>query len=74
MKRKKNNNLILVNVGSKKHYFTSTNRAGDFLGIGNNSVMWAIMHHNELTNNRGDLVTIELIDGSYIPYKYINND
>lgn len=73
MKRKKNNNLILVNVGKKKRYFTSANRAGDFLGIGNNSVMWAIMHHNELVNNSGEKVTIELIDGSEIPYKLINN-
>lgn len=73
MKRKKNNNLILVNVGKKKHYFTSANRAGDYLGMGNNSVMWAIMHHNELMNNAGEKVTIELIDGSDVPYKLINN-
>ncbi len=74
MKRKKNNNLILVNVGMTKHYFTSANRAGDYLGLGNNSIMWAIMHHNELSNNKGDIITVEIVDGSDVPYKYINND
>ena len=72
MKRKKNNNLILVNVGNKKHYFTSANRAGDFLGLGNNSIMWAIMHHNELSNNNGDIITVEMVDGSNILWKDIN--
>lgn len=74
MKRKKNNNLILVNVGTdEKHYFTSANRAGQFLGIQPNSVNWAIVHGNTLINNNDKKVTIELIDGSEIPYKYINN-
>ena len=73
MKRKKNNNLILVNVGAdEKHYFTSANRAGQFLGIQQNSVNWAIVHGNTLINNNDKEVTIELVDGSEIPYKYIN--
>lgn len=73
MKRKKNNNLILVNVGAdEKHYFTSANRAGNLLGIQPNSVNWAINHKNKLISNDDRIVTIELIDGSEIPYKYIN--
>lgn len=73
MKNKKDNNLILVNVGDKKYYFTSSNRAGKMLGMQNNSINWAIIHKNVLTNNAGEKVTIELVDGSDIPYKYINN-
>lgn len=74
IKPKKDNNLILVNVGKKKYYFTSTNRAGGFLGLQANSVNWAILHKNVLTNNRDEKVTIEVIDGSEIPYKLINNN
>lgn len=73
MKTKKDNNLILVNVGNKKHYFTSLTRAGRFLGMQSSSISWAIAHRNELVNNAGETVTIEIIDGSEIPYKYINN-
>lgn len=73
-KKKKDNNLILVNVGKKKYYFTSTNRAGLFLGLQANSVNWAILHNNVMATNRDEKVNIEIIDGSEIPYKYINND
>ena len=74
MKRKKNNNLVLVTVNDNElHYFTSSNRAGDFLGLQSNSINWAIIHSNELINNDGKKVTIKLIDGSEIPYKLINN-
>ncbi len=73
MSKKKDNNLILVNVGNKKHYFTSAGKAGNFLGLQGPSVSWAISHRNELTNNAGETVTIEIVDGSEIPYKLINN-
>ena len=69
----KNNNLILVNIGSKKYYYTSANKAGKLLGIQPNSINWAIIHKNELLY-RNNKVIIELIDGSDIPYKYINNE
>ncbi len=73
MKQKTNNNLILVKSGNEKHYFTSTNRAGKFLGLQANSINWAIVHGNILFNNKDEEVTVNLIDGSEIPYKYINN-
>lgn len=73
MRTKKDNNLILVNVGKKKHYFASATRAGNYLGMQGNSVNWAIIHRNPLCNNNGEPITIELIDGSDIPYKLINN-
>lgn len=73
-KRKKtNNNLICVNAGNEKHYFTSTSRAGQFLGLAAGSVQWAIDHENILINNKDEEVTIKIIDGSEIKYKYINN-
>lgn len=70
---KKNNNLVLVNVGEKKHYFTSINKAGLFLGLAPASINWAINRKNELKNNNDEIVTIEIVDGSEVPYKYINN-
>lgn len=73
MKQKKNNNLILVNIGDEKHYFTSANRAGNLLGIQPNSVNWAIKHKNKLISDDDRIVTIELVNGSEIPYKMINN-
>lgn len=73
MKMKKNNNLVLINEGEKKLYFTSFNRAGMHLGLQANSIKWAVNHNNVLYNNRDEKITIELVDGSDIPYKYINN-
>lgn len=75
MRRKKNNNLILVNIGKdKKLYFTSKNRASMKLGLAIASIDWAIKHKNITRSNNDEDVTIEIIDGSEIPYKYINND
>ena len=74
MSKKKDNNLILVNSGKEKYYFTSLSRTGRFLNILPASVSWAIAHRNVLKNNRDEDVTIEIIDGSEIPYKYINNN
>jgi len=73
MKKKKDNNLILVKSGNRKNYFTSVSRASAFLGIGAPSVSWAIVHKNVLKNNAGDDVTIDMVDGSDVPYKLINN-
>lgn len=71
--KKKDNNLILVNVGRIKHYFTSSTRAGNYLGLQGSSVNWAIVHRNTLKSNKGEDITIEVVDGSDVPYKYINN-
>lgn len=73
IKRKKNNNLVLVNVDNNKIYFTSMTKAGYFLGIAAQSVKWAINHKNILKNDNDEQITIEIVDGSDIPYKYIND-
>jgi hypothetical protein len=49
------------------------NKAGLFLGLATASVKWAVDHKNEIINNNDEIVTIKIIDGSEIPYKYINN-
>lgn len=72
-RKENNNNLICVTAGTEKHYFTSTTRAGQFLGLAAGSVQWAIDHHNVLVNNKDEDVTITIVDGSEIQYKYINN-
>lgn len=74
MKKKTNNNLIAIKYSSGDMlYFTSVNRVGMKLAIAPASVKWAIDHNNVLTDIEGKTFTIEVVDGSDIPYKYINN-
>lgn len=73
MKTKENNNLILMTIGDKKRYFTSMNRAGRAAGLAAASVKWAIYYGSELITNNNEKVTFKVVDGSEIPYKYINN-
>ena len=71
--KKKDNNLILMNIGDKKYYYTSMNRAGAKIGLQAASILWAIHHGNELMDDDGNKITVEIVDGSEIPYKLINN-
>lgn len=78
MKHKKDNNLILVKIHCQdgliqNEYFTSLSGAGLYLGVAAQSIKWAINHHNILVNNEGLQITIEMVDGSEIPYKLIND-
>lgn len=74
MRKKQNNNLVAINYNDGNMlYFTSTNRVAMKLGIAPASVKWAIEHRNVLTDVEGKVFTIGIIDGSEIPYKYINN-
>ena len=73
MKRKKKNELVKVKLedGTAK-YFSSWNKAGNLLGIAPVSAKWAADHHNAVATNNG-ICTIELIDGSEIMWKEIDN-
>ena len=73
VKKKQNNNLVLVTEGNKKQYFTSKNRAGLYLGLACASVEYAIKKRNEFWGDNGERITIEIVDGSEVPYKLINN-
>ena len=74
MRKKQNNNLVAINYNDGNMlYFTSTNRVAMKLGIAPASVKWAIEHNNVLTDVEGKVFTIGIVDGSEIPYKYINN-
>lgn len=73
MKRKKDNNLVCVSLDGAPHYFTSVTRAGKFVGLAGCSVNWALTHKNELYTEDGKSIEFSIIDGSEIPYKYINN-
>lgn len=74
IKKKQNNNLVCVTIGgTEKHYFTSNNRAGYFCGMAPVSVKWAIEHNNVFKTNDDRELTIDLVDGSEVPYKLINN-
>lgn len=70
--KKQNNNLICVKIGEHKYYYTSANRAGVKLGLQQNSVNWAINHKNKMITENDEIATVEIVDGSEIPYKYIN--
>lgn len=75
MKRKKDNNLIVVDFGAgDKYYYTSPTKAGWKVCLAPASVKWAIEHNNVLCTVDGRNFRIYLEDGSDIPYKYINND
>lgn len=74
MQKKRDNNLVCINIGTEKYYYTSARKAGLYLGLQSASVLWAIRHRNKLITNDDRIATITLEDGSDIPYKYINND
>ena len=74
MRRKMNNNLVSINYSNGNAiYYTSMNRAACRLGINPASVKWAVEHGNVLTDYEGKVFTIGIVDGSEVPYKYINN-
>lgn len=70
MKTKENNNLIKVTTKDGSFYFTSLNRTAKFLDVQILTITWAITHGN--TIKKCD-AKVEIVDGSEIPYKYINN-
>ena len=72
-KGKKSNDLVLIHIGDKDIYFTTCTFAGNYLGIQANSVAYAITHKKVLMTTDDEKVTIELVDGSEVPYKLINN-
>lgn len=73
MRRKKDNNLIVIDYNGDKHYYTSMNCAGFKLGLATASIKWAITHNNILCDCEGRNFRIYIEDGSEVPYKYINN-
>lgn len=78
VKKQKTNNLIKVTKTRPDgtddiHYFTTCCKTGTFLYIAGASVQWAIDHHKTLFDEDGSKTKIEMIDGSEIPYKLINN-
>ena len=74
MARKTNNNLVKLTVGNDEFYYTSKNKAGMMVGLTTPSVDWALKHNNDLRTLDGKLITFEIVDGSEIPYKLINNE
>lgn len=70
--KKKDNNLVCITIGKKKLYYSTYRKAGLLLGVQAASIQWAIKHKNKLITMDDKVATIELIDGSEIPYKYIN--
>ena len=74
MRKKKDNNLVAINFADgEKQYYTSYTRAGYRVGLAPASVKWACNHNNTLYDLNDRELTISLVDGSMIPYKYINN-
>ena len=71
--RIKGHDLICINICGEKHYFTSATKAGMYLGVQYNSIIWAIEHKNKVITKDDRVCTITIVDGSEIPYKYINN-
>jgi hypothetical protein len=75
MAKKKDNNLVEIRFeDGESRYFTSCSKAGLNVGLVVASVQWAVNHGNVLTTVNDRKFTIHLVDGSEIPYKYINNN
>lgn len=75
MKKKNNNNLIMLDYGKgKTEYYTSYNRVAMKLGLAPASIKWAIEHKNIIPTCNNENIFINIVDGSDIPYKYINNN
>ena len=75
MAKKRNNNLVEIRFeDGEKRYFTSYGKAGLNVGLVPASVKWAVDHGNILSANDDRKFTMHLVDGSEIPYKYINNN
>lgn len=73
-RKKINNNLIAIKYDNGDIlYYTSYCRAGSKVGIQASSAKWACEHGNKLVDYNDRELIFELVDGSNIPYKYINN-
>ena len=70
MRTKENNNLIKVTTKDGSFYFTSLNRTAKFLHVQILTINWALFHEGLIKKRDAK---VEIVDGSEIPYKYINN-
>lgn len=74
MQKKKDNNLIaIIYKDGERQYYTSMTRAGLKVGLTSASVKWAIEHKNECEDFNCRKLVIDVVDGSEVPYKLINN-
>lgn len=73
-KKKKTNDLICaIYSDGEKQYFTTTTKAAVRYGLVPASVQYSLTHDTKFVID-DRTVTFELVDGSEIPYKYINNN
>lgn len=74
MQKKKDNNLIaIIYKDGEIQYYTSMTRAGLKVGLTSASVKWAIEHKNECEDFNCRKLVIDIVDGSEVPYRLINN-
>ena len=74
MHKKRDNNLIKLTFDTGHvNYFTSENKAGEFIGKQKYNIIRALIvePHRIDFSDRGPCY-VELVDGSKIPYKLIN--
>lgn len=73
MKEKVNNNLIKLTFDTGHvHYFTSENRAGKFIGKQMYNIIRALQTDHRIDFSSRGPCTVELVDGSKVPYELIN--
>ena len=74
MKQRKNNDLIKLTLnGELVGYYSSTNRAAMKSGKAQASILWHLAHTGNWKKIDDEVWTVEVVDGSEIAYKYINN-
>lgn len=73
MKAKLNNNLVKLTFNDGTfHYYTSENRAGYAIGKQVYNINRSIATGIEIIIELGKTCKVEIVDGSEVPYKYIN--
>lgn len=73
MKEKVNNNLIKLTFDTGEvRYFTSENRAGKFIGKQMYNIIRALITDHRIEFSDRGPCTVDLVDGTTIPYDLIN--
>lgn len=73
IKKRKNNCLYLVRIGKDKYYFTTSAKAGNFLGVDQWTVCWATLNIKPLLSPKYPNATVQTINGRDITYEHIDS-
>jgi hypothetical protein len=75
METKKDNNLVKITLdcNGEAFYFTTANKAGEFIGKQKYNIMKALKTDGRVEFSDIGPMKVELVDGSNVCWKHINN-